>query len=80
MAVRNTLQETLTDDSAAAEEARRWLARAEVFLEWVAKHPHLHQVNCEAAGLLSAYRGQNEPLIDVDYRGLPSRKAVPGDS
>lgn len=52
------------------DEARLWLARTEVFLDWVAQHPHLFEINCEAARLLSMYRGGDITAVDVDYRGV----------
>jgi hypothetical protein len=63
MHVRETLRtalELLARDGAAPEaidEARVWLARTEIFLDWVAKHPRLVEVNCEAAYLVTRYRG-----------------------
>lgn len=44
-------------DAADAAEARIWLRRTESFLDWVARHPKLVEVNAEAAHLLTRLRG-----------------------
>lgn len=43
-------------DAEALEEARAWLARTEVLLDWIAQHPKLVEINCEAARLVNWYR------------------------
>lgn len=77
MSVRNALEKILADSSveaAAAQEIRHWLARTEVFLDWVARHPRLVEINNEAAHLLTALRGADSvPPVDVDYRGVGNR-------
>lgn len=73
MPVRETLQslmEGVEPNADARSEAQLWLARAEVFLDWVAQHPHLFEINCEAARLLSMYRGVPVHAVDADYRGV----------
>jgi hypothetical protein len=57
------------------DDARHWLERTEVLLEWISKHPKLVEINCEAAHLLSRYRGEAVSAIDVDYRGVGARSA-----
>jgi hypothetical protein len=44
-------------DQEPIEEARRWLARNAVLLDWITRHPKLVEINCEAAALLARYRG-----------------------
>lgn len=44
-------------DADALDDARAWLARNEIFLDWITKHPKLVEINCEAAHLLIRYRG-----------------------
>lgn len=60
MSVQRTLLAALdaaaTDPDAAAD-ARIWLKRTESFLDWVARHPKLVEVNAEAAHLLLRLRG-----------------------
>lgn len=77
MSVRNTLEKMAAGpsvDAAAAQEVRHWLARTEVFLDWVARHPRLVEINNEAAHLLAALRGADSvPPVDVDYRGIGNR-------
>lgn len=77
MSVRNTLEKMVAGSSveaAEAQDARHWLARTEVFLDWVARHPRLVEVNNEAAHLLAALRGADSvPPVDVDYRGVGNR-------
>jgi len=51
------LREQQPGDPEALAEARAWLARTETLLDWIAKHPKMHEINCEAAGLLFRYRG-----------------------
>jgi len=69
--VRDTLKK-LVDGLGDAErtDAQLWLARTEVFLDWVAQHPHLFELNCEAARLLSMYQGTTVHSAPVDYRGV----------
>jgi hypothetical protein len=40
---------------ADAQETRAWMKRNEAFLEWVARHPKLVEINAEAAHLLTRY-------------------------
>ena len=58
MAVQRTLFSALgaKGSKAEADEARAWLQRTESFLEWVARHPKLVEINAEAAHLLVRYR------------------------
>lgn len=72
MSVRETLEKSIGTPS-GNDEARLWLARAEVFLDWVAQHPHLFEINCEAARLLAMYRGADVQAVHVDYRGVAPR-------
>lgn len=64
MSVRRTLELALNElggeaaDKTAVEDARAWLIRAEVFFDWVAKHPKFVEINAEAAHLLIRYRGE----------------------
>jgi hypothetical protein len=44
-------------DAGALDDARTWLARNEIFLDWITRHPKLVEINCEAAHLLIRYRG-----------------------
>jgi len=76
VSVRDTLEramESVALEGAEAGEAERWLARAEVLLDWIAKHPRLVEINCEAAHLLSLYRGASVEPLAVDYRGVGPR-------
>lgn len=77
MSVKSTIERSLASQAAgqAAEidEARRWLARTEVFLEWIAKNPRLVEVHCEAAHLASLLQGDEVHAVDVDYRGIGLR-------
>jgi hypothetical protein len=60
MAVQRTLERALEAaeiDAGARDEARAWLARTEVLLDWIARHPKLVEINSEAAHLLGRYRG-----------------------
>lgn len=77
MAVRDCLAralDNLQDSGADVEEARRWLARTEILLDWIAKHPKLVEINCEAAMLLMRYRGEPVSAVEVDYRGVGRRR------
>jgi hypothetical protein len=68
MSVRSTLDRALSRweqqsesnvvEGELVQEARAWLARTEVLLEWIAKHPKMVEVNREAAALLIRYRGE----------------------
>ncbi len=76
MSVRERLERAIeagVSDADEARDLRRWLARTEVFLDWIAKHPRLVEINCEAAHLLSAYRAESLDPIKVDYRGVGPR-------
>lgn len=76
MSVRNVLEKMLNGSSveaAEAQEARHWLARTEVLLDWIARHPRLVEVNGEAGHLLSLFRGEPGPAAKVDYRGIGKR-------
>lgn len=78
MSVRDSLFKALDqmrDGGADVEEARHWLARTEVLLDWISKHPKLVEINCEAAHLLSRYRGEAVSAVEVDYRGVGARPA-----
>lgn len=70
MSVRHTLDQALEllarqghngEHRDAIEEARRWLARNEVFLDWVVQHPRLVEIHCEGRRLVASYRGE-DPL------------------
>jgi hypothetical protein len=61
MPVARTLSAALaatTADKDEVAEARIWLKRTESFLDWVARHPKLVEVNAEAAHLLMRLRGK----------------------
>lgn len=76
MSVRNSLEVMIAaanQDDPRTAEVRRWLARTEALLDWVAKHPKLVEVNCEAGHLLAEYRGEQGRAADVDYRGIGRR-------
>ena len=61
MMVRQVLDQALETppsgetESADVAEARAWLARVEALLGWVAGHPQMVQVNCEARTLLDRF-------------------------
>ncbi len=60
MSVQRTLERALEAGelaTPAVDDARAWLARTEVFLDWIARHPKLVEINAEAAHLLTRYRG-----------------------
>jgi hypothetical protein len=52
-------ERTPTDDE-VIHEARAWLARTEILLDWIAKHPKFVEIKSEAAVLLMRYRGTSE--------------------
>jgi hypothetical protein len=41
----------------AADEARIWLERVTILLDWIAKHPRFVEIRSEAARLLVQYQG-----------------------
>jgi len=43
------------------EDARSWLTRTEILLEWIAQHPKFVEIQSEGARLLLAYRGTDRP-------------------
>jgi len=43
----------------AVDEARNWLARTEALLDWIARHPKMHEIDYEAAVILLRYRGSH---------------------
>lgn len=60
MPVQRTLERALDAaeiDAVTRDDARVWLARTEIFLDWIARHPKLVEINTEAAHLLTRYRG-----------------------
>lgn len=63
MSVRSTLEQALKSVKTASnrEETQRWLARTEILLDWIRKHPKLVEVNCEAAYLMSLYDAEPTP-------------------
>jgi hypothetical protein len=52
--------ERIPIDDEAIREARAWLARTEILLDWIAKHPKFVEIKSEAAVLLMRYRGTTE--------------------
>lgn len=77
MSVKSTIDRSLATPAAGqgaeTDEARRWLARTETFLDWVARNPRLVEVHNEAAHLVSLLRGDEVHAVDVDYRGIGLR-------
>ena len=77
MSVKSIIDRNLANpanaQAAETEEARRWLARTESFLDWIAKNPRLVEVHCEAAHLVSLLRGGEVHAVAVDYRGIGLR-------
>ena len=54
------LQRLRAERPTAEQEARAWLDRVEVLLEWIAQHPKFVEIKSEAARLLMEYRGKED--------------------
>lgn len=69
MNVQKILNDTLEQaaKTPSREEAQRWLARVETLLDWMARHPGMAEVRCEAGRLLSDYRGTS-PYVPARNR------------